>query len=336
VTQRRATRVDVAKLAQTSVAVVSYVINDGPRGVSPERRRRVLDAMRELRYQPNAIARSLTSTRTNTIGMIVPNISNAFFAELALAVEDAAIAAGRLLFLGNSNEEREREQAYVDSFLQQRADAVIIVGVARDASVQQLLDADVPVVVLDRPLSTGDAVNVGIDHEEAAFLGTQHLLEHGHRRIGCLTGPEGLLVAQDRLEGWTRAMRSAGLDTEQHIYRSPFSLDGGRDVARQVFDRSPGLTALFVASDEQARGVIAAATEAGVSIPDRLAIVSVDGTRQSDFSSPPLTTMRQPFAELGAAAVATALDAAKGSPVLHATLRVSRSCGCNRTKPQAR
>jgi LacI family transcriptional regulator len=330
---RKATRRDVARLAGTSTAVVSYVINNGPRNVSPERRARVLAAMAELDYQPNAIARSLSSTETRTLGMIVPNINNGYFAELALAVEEAALARGRLLFLGNSNEAPEREAAYITSFLRQRVDGVIIIGVARASSVRAVLDAALPVVVLDRALEGSEACTVSIDHHGAAFAATTHLVEHGHRSIACLTGLLDQSVAEQRLQGWADALRHAGIDpSTQMTQRAPFSLEGGmrgyEALAADGADRFPA--ALFVATDEQARGVIAAAGRSGRNVPHDLAIVSVDGTREGEFSNPPLTSIRQPFSSLADAAIEAVLGEreGEGNIVMESALCVRRSCGC--------
>src|SRR5690606_8739305 len=136
---------------------------------SDERRARVLAAMEALDYHPNAIARSLAATETKTIGMIVPNISNAYFAELALAVEEAALVRDRLLFLGNSNELAEREAAYISSFLERRVDGIVIIGVALSSSISRAASSGVPVVVVDRELEGSTSATVSIDHRGAAF-----------------------------------------------------------------------------------------------------------------------------------------------------------------------
>ncbi len=324
---RRTTRDDVARLAKTSTAVVSYVVNDGPRNVSAELRTRVLAAMDSLGYYPNAIARSLAATESRTVGMIVPNINNSYFAELALAVEEAALGRDRLLFLGNSNETEEREQEYIRTFIEQRVDGIIVVGVALQSSIERATNSGVPVVVVDRALANSDARTVSIDHRTAAYTATAHLLEHGHREIACLTGPANQLVAEDRRQGWADALREADIDPDaQLIARSSFSLEGGAAAFDEIEDLP---RALFVASDEQARGVIAAASRRSLAVPSDLAIVSVDGTREGEFSNPALTTVRQPYSALAAAAVASVLGIGSDKHIVVPTeLCIRQSCGC--------
>ena len=327
-TGRRTTRDDVARLAKTSTAVVSYVVNDGPRNVSPELRARVIAAMDSLGYYPNAIARSLAATESRTLGMIVPNINNSYFAELALAVEEAALGRDRLLFLGNSNETEEREQAYIRTFIEQCVDGIIIIGVALQSSIERATLSGVPVVVVDRAIAASEARTVSIDHRAAAFRATTHLIEHGHREVACLTGPENQLVAEDRRQGWADALLAAGLDpASQRVLRSPYSLEGGA----AALDAEPSLPrALFVASDEQARGVIAAASRRSVSVPGDLALVSVDGTREGEFSNPALTTERQPYSALAEAAVTSVLGISgpDAHVVVDTELCIRQSCGC--------
>jgi LacI family transcriptional regulator len=333
VTRKNPTRDDVAALAGTSPAVVSYVINDGPRNVSPERRARVLQAMTELGYYPNAHARSLAATQTRTLGMIVPNISNAYFAEFALAVEDAAITRGRLVFLGNSSEDREREEAYISSFLEQHVDGIIFIGVALKSSIGRIVHQGMPVVVVDRAIENSDSTTISIDHRAAARIATEHLIGHGHRSIGCLTGPEDQAVAEDRRQGWADALLNAGMDPAgQVVLRSPFSIAGGMAAARELLQAVAARpTSMFVASDEQARGVIAVAAQHSLAVARDLALVSVDGTRESEFSNPALTTVRQPYRELAAAAVDSVLAVPNSAPrhiQMEAELVIRQSCGC--------
>ena len=331
--RKNPTRDDVAALAGTSPAVVSYVVNNGPRNVSPERRARVLEAMAQLRYFPNAHARSLAATETRTLAMIVPDISNAYFSEFALAVEDAAISRGRLMFLGNSNQDREREQAYISSFLEQHVEGIIFIGVALRSSIGRILRHGMPVVVVDRAIENSDSTSISIDHRAAARIATEHLIQHGHRSIGCLTGPADQPVAEDRRQGWADALLNAGIDPGlQVVVRSPFSVKGGMAAARELVQGQQARpTALFVASDEQARGAIAVAARHSLAVPRDLALVSVDGTRESEFAIPALTTARQPYRELAAAAVESVLAPQGSAPrtiQLRAQLVIRQSCGC--------
>lgn len=331
--RRRTTRDDVARLAGTSTAVVSYVINDGPRNVSEERRARVLSAMATLDYHPNAIARSLAATETRTVGMIVPNISNSYFSELSLEVEEAAAQRERLLFVGNSNEDPKREDEYISSFLEQQVDAIIIIGVAQSSSVRRAFSSGVSVVVVDRAIEGSHATTVSIDHRAAAFTATQHLIEHGHTAIACLGGPKDQSVAQDRERGWADALTLAGIDpAEQVQLNSPFSLAGGSAAAERLWTE-PGITptAVFVASDEQARGLLAAVPRGNRHVPTDLAITSVDGTREGEFTNPALTTVRQPFSLIAEKAISFALAGDRPEPghvVVGSDLVIRQSCGC--------
>jgi LacI family transcriptional regulator len=314
--------------------------------VSADRRERVLAAMKQLGYQPNAIARSLSSTETLTLGMIVPNVSNGFFAELALAVEEAALRRGRLLFVGNSNESSEREEAYITNFVRQRVDGIVIVGVTRESSVRRVLEAAVPLVVLDRELAGSGARTISIDHRAAAFEATAHLLSHGYRTVSCLTGPADQAVAKERLKGWAEALRVGGVDpAEQSVVRESFSLDGGMRGFEELFRRPGGLpAALFASTDDQARGAISAAGLRGVAVPGGFAVASVDGTRDGAYSNPPLTSVEQPFAELAETAITALLGddvdgvedsgekprpgAGDAHIMVGTRLRIRRSCGC--------
>lgn len=334
--KRRATRDDVARLAKTSTAVVSYVINNGPRNVSEEKRARVQDAMRQLDYFPNALARSLAATSTSTVALIVPNISNSFFAELARQIEEVARNRGRIVFLGNSNESAELETAYVEAFVQQRVGGILIIGVAQSAALARAAASGIPVVVVDRAMVTDteeiEWSTVSIDHRSAARIAVDHLLEHGHRQIACVTGPENQAVAEDRRLGWADSLRSSGIDAERQLrLNSPFSLEGGNSAAEQFFAEKDPPRALFVASDEQARGFVSYAAQLGVRVPDDIAIVSVDGTRESEFLNPPLTTAVQPYRLLAEAAI-DSLDQSRHGGTQHTYLdthlQIRRSCGC--------
>jgi len=309
------TRDDVARRAGTSAAVVSYVLNDGPRPVSSATRQRVLDAVEELGYRPNAIARALSERRTRALGLVVSDISNPLIGELAAAINRAAFERGYTVLLGNTMIDEERERRYLRHFIDRQADGLLIVPVGMDqAMIEELNTGKIPVVVLDRPVPALMATTLLADNAAGAALATTHLLEHGHRSIACLGGPKPLPPTTARIAGWTRVIREAGLSGEAcPLARGSVSRRAGYEVAVELLTRRRRPTALFATTDEQGIGVLRAAADLGLRIPDDLAVVSFDGIAQGAFCVPGLTTMRQPIEAMGRAAV-DALLAQVGSP----------------------
>jgi LacI family transcriptional regulator len=330
------TRRDVARLAGTSEAVVSYVLNDGPRGVAPATRQRVLDAIAQLDYRPNAVARSLRTRRTMTFGLVVPDNSNPFFAELARGVEEVGFEHGYTMLLGNAMGDDDREAAYVRTLLDRQVDGLMLVAAhGPNTWITELSQTSVPRLVLDRELAIPNATQVLVDNAGGAHAATAHLLEHGHRRIGCIAGPAGLHPTVDRVAGWQQALREAGLDpAEMPLLHVPFGRAHGYRAGRQLCAGPDRVDALFVTSDEQAIGVLRAAAECGVRVPDDLAVCSFDGIEASAYTVPALTTIRQPFDEVCRTAVewlvAKVLDPDHPTTreVLPTTLVKRGSCGC--------
>jgi LacI family transcriptional regulator len=329
-------RADVARLAGTSPAVVSYVLNGGPRPVAAATRARVLAAVEQLGYRPNGIARSLRMRRTQTLGLVVPDTANPFFAELGRAVEECAFAHGYTLLVGNSAESEARQTSYVHTFLQQQVDGLFLVPAHGPLSCAGEIErARVPWVVLDRQTrGSSGCAEVRVDHQAGARHATEHLLEHGHRRIGCIAGPVDVASALDRVAGWRDALTGSGLLADAALLRQvPFGRTAGYEAARDLL-ATTDVTAVFVASDEQAAGVLRAAADAGIRCPDDVAIVSFDGSAASAFTTPSLSTMAQPFAELAALAMDLVRRGIHGEPVepgaaiLPVALRVGGSCGC--------
>lgn len=329
---KRVTRGDVARAAGTSEAVVSYVVNNGPRPVASETRRRVLQAIETTGYRPNTIAKALASGSSGALGLVVPDIANPFFAALGRAIEDEVFASGRVLLVGNSAESGEREARLVSSFIERQVDGLLYVGVGHHAHVEQALSAGVPVVVLDRYDPTLGVASVVVDNFEGAVIATQHLIDHGYRRIATVAGPSALFTAVERIGGWRKALKSAGLPNgDDLLVQAPFNRAGGYEAASGLFDTNMP-DAVLVASEQQAIGLLAAAAERGIRVPEDVAMISFDGTDESRFSTPPLTTITQPFGEIARYAVALArpLDA---DETKHLTCEVQlvrrRSCGCS-------
>ncbi|WP_345629811.1 LacI family DNA-binding transcriptional regulator [Rugosimonospora acidiphila] len=328
-------RADVARLAGTSPAVVSYVLNGGPRGVAPETRARVLAAIEQLGYRPNGIARSLRMNRTMTLGLVVPDTSNPFFAQLSRAIEEAAFAQDYTLLIGNAAEDDERQTTYVRTFLARQVDGLFLVPAHGPTScVPELRRSGVPWVTLDRQIPGGGAPAVLADNRNGARAAAEHLLGHGRRSIACISGPEDVVPANERVGGWRDALAEAGVrPSEMSVWHGAFGRRAGYLGGRELL-ADGRFDAVFVASDEQALGVLRALQELGIRCPEDVAIASFDGIAATAYSTPALTTMAQPFGQLGQTAVARLLDqmddpeADPHISVLPVTLVARGSCGC--------
>lgn len=323
---RPATRAHVAARAGVSAAVVSYVINNGPRPVAPSTRERVERAIEELGYQPNSAARALKTRQTRTLGLLVPDIRNPYFAELAAALEDAAHDEGYSLLLADTNESPERQSAQLGALRARQVDGVFVVG----DHVESEEWGDFPVIRIDRRGAEGVSGGVFVDNHHGALAGTKHLIEHGHREVLCVAGPPTVGASMQRVEGWRAAMDAAGLATEDRVVEAPFTRTGGYVAAQRIFDEHPGATAVFVCSDLQGIGILSACYQRSLAIPGQLAVITFDGTAEAEFAVPPLTVISQPVSAMAKAAVAMMLSSAAAAVVQTLTTRlvIRRSCGC--------
>lgn len=199
------TRNDVARRARVSPGVVSYVLNDGPRPVAKETRKRVLDAVKELGYRPDGLARSLRIGRTRTLGLVLPDASNPFFAELARAIENAAYARGHAVMVCNSADDSTREHTYIQSLADRRIDGLILISATSSQDLSDVTGISIPVVALDRSPDESPISTIRSDNEHGAYLGATHLIGHGHRRIAFVGGTD-LGVTDALRRGWRRAL----------------------------------------------------------------------------------------------------------------------------------
>lgn len=329
---KRVTRTDVARAAGTSTAVVSYVLNDGPRPVAASTRRRVLDAIESTGYRPDGIARALASGASHTLGLVLPDLSNPFFTALGHALEEAASRAGLVFLLGDSAESLERQNDLIQSFLSRRVDGLVIVGVDEAIDLTSAQAAGVPVVLLDRTLADPEVSTVAIDNRAAARSATEHLIEHGRTRIALVSGPAGLATADARTKGWQEAMLAAGIDVEaRRVHRTRFDRRSGYLAGLELFSEADLADAVFVASEQQAIGLLRAAHETGIRVPEDVSVVTFDGTEASEYCVPSLTTISQPFEELATRAlelVRTPRDSARDI-VCDFELVRRTSCGCD-------
>ncbi|GGS17837.1 putative HTH-type transcriptional regulator [Streptomyces aureoverticillatus] len=337
----KVTRDDVARLAGTSTAVVSYVINNGPRPVAPATRERVLAAIKELGYRPDRVAQAMASRRTDLIGMIVPDARQPFFAEMTHAVEQAAVERGKMVLVGNADYVEERETHYLRAFLGMRVSGLILVSHGLSDQAAAEIDAwDARVVLLHERPEGIDDVAVVTDDVGGAQLATRHLLEHGHAYVACVGGmaetPTVGDPVSDHVEGWRRAMREAGISTEGRLFEAPYNRYDAYQLALGFLAGPDRPTAIFCSTDDQAIGVLRAARELRIDVPGELAVAGFDDVKEAGLTDPPLTTVASDRPAMGRAAVDLVLDdglRVAGSRrerlrVFPSRLVVRRSCGC--------
>jgi LacI family transcriptional regulator len=303
-----ATMNDVASHANVSIATVSHVIN-GTRFVSAERVERVHLAMSELGYTPDATARSLRIGRTDTIGLVVPDNSNPFFAALARWIEEAGFESGYTTVLANSNERPDREHRYVSTLVSKRVDGLILSPSRGDhGTLTRLLQsANIPVVVVDRDAALPNADVVLYDNEGGSIDATRYLLELGHTRIGFVAGPSDASSATDRANGFRKAIAEAGLP-EQPVVEADFHFTGGREATGRLLDRGADVTALFAANDLMAAGALRELQGRGLRVPEDVSVIGFDDAPLAEMVFPALTTMRQPLQDMAHTAVSLLLS----------------------------
>jgi LacI family transcriptional regulator len=308
---------DVAKRAGVSSMTVSRVINNSGY-ISQETRERVERAIAELEYVPNALARHLRFKQTNTIALILTDITNPFFTTLARGVEDVARRNGFSVFLCNTDESEAEERTYLDILLQRQADGVLLVpATGSSESVALLLARRVPLVILDRRISHGGVDLVRCDSEHGAYLLTRHLIELGHRRIALVSGPRAVSTAVDRANGYARALGEAGLEIdEQLMCYGEFTPEAGYELTEQILRIVPAPTALFAANNLMAFGAFRAIRTAGLRIPQDISLVTFDDLPEQLNLEPFLTAVYQPAYELGQRAAELLLQrlASEGPP----------------------
>lgn len=326
------TRKDVARYAGVSTAVVSYVVNGGPKKVAPATEAKVKHAIRVLGYRPNAAARALKLGSSETLGLVVPDSSNPFFALLAHAVEDAAAERGFALVLANSDGNLSKERRNVRNLAARQVDGVLLASVLFEPDLIDLEHADIPSVLLNQGREAPGFNSVGVDLAEGARLATEHLVGHGHTNIAAAIGINVSEEMDGRERGWRRGLKDAGL-REGIIVRSPFDRLGGYEAGRRLLGAASRPTAIFASSDLQAVGLLRAIHEAGLSVPDDVALVSFDGIVDGEYTWPPLTTVAQPVKEMAERAVHALLAAKRGEEPEHrifpTRLLVRQSCGCS-------
>lgn len=295
---------DVAKHAGVSTMTVSRVLN-GSDTVSTKTRARVLEAIEQVGYVPNMLARSLASGRSRLIGLVVWELTSSYFTEIVRGVCQEADASGFHTVLHTSGPNQDRELSLVSSMLGGLVDGLLLVLPRNGERYVELLQKEqLPCVLIDNRSLHADLPTVQATNEAGAFAATQHLIELGHRRIACITGNMQFGCGLQRLDGYRRALEEAGIPFDPALVRhGDFSQPAGYVCAQELLALSPRPTAIFASSDPMAMGVYTAAYEAGLSIPDQLSVVGFNDTPEVLQMRPQLTTVHQPIFEMGGEAV---------------------------------
>jgi LacI family transcriptional regulator len=336
----RASIRDVAARAGVSVTTVSHALN-GTRYVSPDATARVQEAAHALGYVPSVVARGLKQNTTRTLGMLVPNNSNPYFAEIIRGVEHQCYGAGYSLVLANSNDDPQRQVDHLRVLAERRVDGIVLVASGEDADIlASCKDLRLPLVLLDREIDGLDADLIEVDHAGGAALATAHLLGLGHRRVACIGGPAELRPSAQREAGWRRALADAGIAPRADEFaRGDFGPQGGAAAMRRLLSAPERPSAVFVCNDLMAIGALHAAHELGVDVPGALSVVGFDDIELAAYTWPPLTTVAQPKQAIGTGAADLLLERLQRGRnearrmILHAALRERSSSAPPGTMP---
>jgi DNA-binding LacI/PurR family transcriptional regulator len=311
--RQRPTIYDVARLAGVSTATVSRALN-GTGQIAPATRATIEAAVEQLGYRPNTIARSLVTRSTQTIALLLPDITNPFYAALVSGIQQAALAEGWTMLLCTTESDAEREEHYLRVLRAKQVDGALVDGLVLPSDrIARFVEEGFPIVCLDRDIDSRSIPLVQVDNRLGGRIATQHLIDLGHMRIAHVTGAGELGISDERLAGYRDALTEAGLPVDfQLVEEGRFTDEGGHDAARKLLEGKPDLTAIFAANDLSALGVMNAVAEVGKRVPEDVSVVGFDDLHLSAYTSPPLTTIRQPAVEIATLATAILIGLTRG------------------------
>lgn len=302
-----ATIKDVSKLAGVSVATVSRYLNKNGY-VSKEAASTISEVIDKLNYRPNNIARSLAGMKTATIGLMVPDILNPFFPELARSIEDAANEYGYTVMLCNTDNDSMKEQKYIDTLIQKQVDGIIISSYTIEPEhLKGLQKQSIPVVLMDNVFSSDSVVSLTVENLRGGELAVEHLLSQGCSKIAHICGPLTITSSRERTAGFENASRKTDWFTPSLIGYGDFTVKGGYSTMKELLELHPDLDGVFASNDLMASGALKALQEAGKRVPNDVKVIGFDGI-SLEMMTPELTTIAQPIYELGK----TAMDSLVG------------------------
>lgn len=291
---------DIAKEASVSVTTVSRVLNNKP-DVNYKTKEKVLQVIKKLNYNPNGLARGLVLQKTYTIGLIIPDICNPYFPEIARGIQDQAKKMGYSVILYNTDNDKKSEIEAIQLLKSKQVDGIILsLSVSNNEELDQLEDHNFPVVQIDRKISGSNSPSVTIDNIISAYNATEYLLQLGHKRLAHITGNLGTKTGQDRLQGFQKAIQAYGVNwNPDYICEGNYSKDSGYQQMKRLLELPKRPTAIFAANDLMALGAYEAIFDAGLKIPEEITIIGHDDIDVASLIRPGLTTMSQPTYNLG-------------------------------------
>lgn len=304
----RTTIKDIANYTGLSVTTISLVLNGKDAKIPIATRKLVIEAAKKLDYHPNQLAVGLVKKQTNTIGLVISDVSNVFFANLAKGVEGECRRMGWNLILCNTNDMHKRELEYIQVLADKSVDGILLcLALDNDESmgkecINLMEKMMIPYVLIDRYLDDVHSCTVMTDHRYGGYLATKHLISLGHKKIACVTGPSNLKDSRDRLRGYRDALDEYGIPfLKELIYEGKYDWESGNAAVEKLLKESP--TAIFAFNDMSVYGVYNGLKERGISVPRDISIVGYDNLFFSEILDVPLTTVSQPIKELGVEAV---------------------------------
>lgn len=295
---------EVAARAGVSTTTVSHVINN-TRYVSEELVERVNKAMEDLKYHPNSLARGLRSGKTKTIGLVIPDISNQFFAEVSRKIEDKGFEYDYSVILCNTDDDMVKEKSYIDVLIAKQVDGIIFISAGVESNnLEKTSEFQIPIVVIDRDIKAINADIVLVDNFQGGYDATRYLIELGHRKIACVGGSSPATPGAERIQGYKKALFENKIKVDPTlIIPGDYRFGSGHTAMRELFSRGSLPTAVFACNDMMAMGVIQAVYEQGMKIPDDISVIGFDNIPFSETVYPTLTTIAQPIHEVAGLAV---------------------------------
>lgn len=324
---------DVATLAGVSRTTVSRVLNLSER-VDEVTREKVLQAMRELDYQPSRVAQSLRKQKTHMIAVLIPRVSNPFYSELMQGIEGEATRHGYSVILCNTENDLQKELQYLRMIEQHQVDGIIMTSFMNDKETLCSFESYGPIVLIGEYTEDDLFPVVTVDHFEGAYMATEHLLKLGHRKVGMIAGSSRSLIARDREKGFRQALTDYQVPiVEAWIKESSYSISNGKQYMKELLALEEQPTAVFAGNDELAVGVIQGGKEQGLRVPQDMAVIGFDGQLIGTIVEPKLTTVVQPIELLGSTGMSLLIRKLRGEVVssqpalLPTMLEVKESCG---------